>query len=98
MATPRSGWTIHIETIDGEKATLQLQQDIFDRPVAELVEAACQEIGNDTCRVYSHKNALILFFSLVCPHACLKGSSYILIILLMLVQADELVTDHETIL
>ena len=40
-----SARTIHVKTVAGEKATLPLQQDSFDRPVSELVEAACNEIG-----------------------------------------------------
>ena len=43
----RSEWTVNVKTIDGEIATLQLQQDIFDIPVAALVEAACDKIGNN---------------------------------------------------
>ena len=38
-------WTIHVKTIDGEETILQLQQDIYNIPVAELVKAACDEIG-----------------------------------------------------
>lgn len=37
---------IHVKTIAGEEVTLQLERDSFDRPVAELVKAACLEIGN----------------------------------------------------
>ena len=43
----RSATTIHVETIAGEKKPLPLQQDSFDRPVAELVEAACDKIGKN---------------------------------------------------
>ena len=38
-------WIIHVKTIDDEEETLQLQQDIYHIPVAELVKAACDEIG-----------------------------------------------------
>ena len=38
---------LNVKTIDGKTATLQLQQDIFDIPVAALVEAACDKIGNN---------------------------------------------------
>lgn len=38
---------IHVKTIDGKKTTLQLQQDnVFDTPVAGLVESACETLGN----------------------------------------------------
>ena len=37
----RSEWTVNVKTIDGEIATLQLQQDIFDIPVTELVHGDC---------------------------------------------------------
>ena len=38
-------WTIYVKTIDGEEATLQLQQDLYHIPVAELVKTVCGEIG-----------------------------------------------------
>ena len=41
-------WLIHVKTIDGEETTLQQQGDIYHIPVAELVEAACNEIGIPT--------------------------------------------------
>ena len=38
---------IHVETIDGEETTLQLQQNnAFDTPVAGLVKSACETLGN----------------------------------------------------
>lgn len=43
----RSEWTVNVKTIDGETVTLQLQQNIFDIPVAELVKVACDQIGNN---------------------------------------------------
>ena len=43
-------WAIHVKTLAGEElTTLQLQQDIFQTPVAELVQAACEKIGNYYC-------------------------------------------------
>ena len=43
-------WTIRVKTVAGEElTTLQLQQDIFQTPVAELVQAACEKIGNNYC-------------------------------------------------
>jgi hypothetical protein len=64
----RSRWTIHVKTLAGEKATLQLEQDVFDRPVAELVEAACHEIGI-VILIYGNYNVTLL----VPMHSCLKG-------------------------
>jgi hypothetical protein len=46
-ATSRSAPIIHVKTIAGEKKPLPPQQDVFNRPVAELVKAACHEIGNN---------------------------------------------------
>ena len=37
---------IRVKTIDCVETTLQLQRDVYHKPVSELVKAACDEIGN----------------------------------------------------
>ena len=55
---------IRVKTIAGEKVTLQLQKD---RPVAELVRAACHKIGK-----------ILLYSILAFPHAYMfEGSSIV---------------------
>ena len=50
-------WLIHVRTIDGEQKTLQLQEDIYHIPVAELVEVACNKIGTSINNNYSYTTA-----------------------------------------
>ena len=48
---------IHVRTIDGEQKTLPLQEDIYHKPVAELVEIACNKIGISINNNYSYTTA-----------------------------------------
>ena len=50
-------WSIHMKTIDGKETTLQLHQNIYDRPVAELIKAACDELG---MRTGNHLTGIVL--------------------------------------
>ena len=37
--------SIRVRTLDGNETTLPQHQDIYHKPVAELVKAACDKIG-----------------------------------------------------